>query len=56
MENTVRICPHCGKQYTDYPALSRKDGKTEICPACGQLEALEAWQRYQEQKGGADNA
>ena len=53
-----RICPRCGKPYTEYPAISRKDNKTEICPACGQLEALEAWQRYQETKteGGAENA
>lgn len=35
-----RICPRCGNAYTDYPALSRKDTKTEICPTCGQAEAL----------------
>lgn len=36
-----RICPLCGKTYTEYPALSRRDNKTEICPACGTREALE---------------
>lgn len=36
-----RICPRCGKKYTDYPAISRKDNKTEICPQCGVEEAME---------------
>lgn len=35
-----RICPICGREYTEYPALSRKDNKTEICPECGVNEAL----------------
>lgn len=35
-----RICPRCGNTYIDYPALSRKDNKTEICSTCGQAEAL----------------
>lgn len=53
----ARTCPRCGKTYTEYPAISRKDNTTEICPQCGQLEALEAWKEYQEgKKGGADNA
>lgn len=34
-------CPKCGKIYTDYPALSRRDNKTYICPRCGQKEAIE---------------
>ena len=38
----VRTCPICGKEYTGYPALSRKDDRTEICPDCGTKEALEA--------------
>lgn len=33
-------CPKCGKEYIGYPALSREDNKTEICPLCGVLEAL----------------
>lgn len=34
-------CPICGKEYTEPPAISRKDNKTGICPDCGTLEALE---------------
>lgn len=37
-----RICPKCGREYTDRPALSRTDNETEICPDCGTREALEA--------------
>ena len=37
-----RVCPKCGKTYTRYPALSRVDNETEICPDCGILEALES--------------
>ena len=37
----TRICPICGREYTDYPALSRRDNATEICPNCGVSEALE---------------
>ena len=33
-------CPICGKCYTGYPALSRKDNKTLICPDCGVAEAI----------------
>lgn len=36
-----RTCPLCGKEYTGYPALSRKDNVTEICPDCGTRESLE---------------
>ncbi|MEJ0072914.1 MAG: SHOCT domain-containing protein [Candidatus Saccharibacteria bacterium] len=40
-DNTAeKICPVCHEPYTDYPALSRKDNKTYICPACGVQEAL----------------
>ena len=35
-------CPKCGKTYTGYPAMSRADNKTEICPECGTREALDA--------------
>ena len=41
-ERVVRTCPICGKQYSDYPALSRADGVTLICPDCGTREALES--------------
>lgn len=40
MEKITRLCPICKKNYSDYPALSRKDNKTEICPSCGQEEAV----------------
>lgn len=35
-----RLCPRCGNFYYFYPAISRKDNKTEICSTCGQAEAL----------------
>lgn len=34
-------CPKCKKEIKGYPALSRKDNKTEICSECGTKEALE---------------
>ena len=40
--NETRTCPICGKTYHDHPALSRTDGRTEICPDCGVSQALEA--------------
>ena len=36
------ICPRCGQEYRGYPALSRADNKTMICPDCGTREALES--------------
>ena len=36
----MRVCPFCGQPYSEYPALSRTDNKTEICSDCGTLEAL----------------
>ena len=36
----VRICPACGEEYTDPPAISRRDNRTAICPECGMSEAL----------------
>ena len=33
-------CPKCGKYYEGYPALSREDNETEICPECGVKEAI----------------
>lgn len=35
-----RTCPRCGKRYNTYPAISRKDNKTKICPDCGTEEDL----------------
>lgn len=39
----IRICPICGNEYTDHPAISRRDNITEICPRCGTHEALEGF-------------
>jgi len=44
----VRVCPVCGKKYDGYPALSRKDNRTEICPDCGVVEALSAYFKFVE--------
>lgn len=33
-------CSKCNKEFTEAPALSRRDN-TEICPLCGSKEALE---------------
>lgn len=50
MNNNVRICQCCGRMYKEYPALSRHDNKTEICPACGTLEALADYYYYNSEK------
>jgi hypothetical protein len=34
------ICPKCKKEFSEIPAMSRRD-KSEICSLCGQKEALE---------------
>ncbi|MBP3805859.1 MAG: hypothetical protein J6I76_18575 [Oribacterium sp.] len=39
-EDTKRICPICGQEYTGRPAMSREDNKTPICPDCGTRQAL----------------
>ena len=41
-----RICPVCGSEYSEYPAISRRDNKTEICPECGRDEALEDFLKW----------
>lgn len=41
----IQRCPKCGKEFTEYPALSREDNKTEICPECGIAEAVETYSR-----------
>ena len=48
----IKICPKCGKEYTEHPAISRKDNKTEICSHCGMVEAMEAFAKHQ--KGGTN--
>ena len=37
----TRTCPKCGKEYTNYPAISRIDNVTPICPECGMREAMD---------------
>ncbi len=39
----IQRCPKCGKEFTEYPALSRVDNETEICPECGVAEAIKAF-------------
>ena len=35
------LCPSCNEHYSGFPALSRRDNKTDICSACGTREAME---------------
>ena len=35
------VCPRCDSTMTEFPALSRKDNKTDICSDCGTAEAME---------------
>ena len=39
-QNKLWKCPRCGTYTSDFPAISRRDNKTEICSACGLDEAL----------------
>ena len=39
----INRCPKCKKEFTEYPALSREDNETEICPECGVAEAIAAY-------------
>ena len=41
-KNEPKVCPLCGRTYTEVPALSRKDNTMLICPDCGTRESLEA--------------
>jgi predicted RNA-binding Zn-ribbon protein involved in translation (DUF1610 family) len=43
--NKEFVCPKCGMTSTEYPALSRRDNKTNICSPCGQIEAYEDYER-----------
>jgi len=45
-----KICPRCKNKIIGYPAISRADNKTEICPECGQMEALEALWKWRSNK------
>ncbi len=35
-----RICPRCEAPYVGWPALSRRDNRTDICPGCVSEEAM----------------
>ena len=37
---TEKFCPRCGRTYTQFPAVSRFNNKTYICPDCGTEEAM----------------
>ena len=37
----METCPRCNELYDGYPALSRLDNRTAICPACGTDEAMQ---------------
>lgn len=37
----IKICPACGNEYTEHPAISRMDNITEICSKCGTNEAID---------------
>ena len=41
------VCPICGQDYSEHPAISRKDNKSRICPSCGVNEALEDFLKYE---------
>ena len=36
----LSLCPKCNKKFKGYPAISREDNKTKICPTCGLIEAI----------------
>ena len=47
-ETPTYICGRCGKNCEGFPAISRKDNKTAICPNCGKAEAFEAYAAHLE--------
>lgn len=49
MSKITKICPKCGKEYAERPAISRIDN-SEICSECGALEALNAAGYSKEEK------
>jgi hypothetical protein len=43
---TTWVCPRCDHPTADYPAVSRKDNQTPVCPRCGTEEAVRQHQGY----------
>ena len=43
--NSAHICPVCGRQYFETPAISRRDESMKICSVCAATEALEDAQK-----------
>ena len=39
----IQRCQKCKKEFTEYPALSRADNETKICPERGIEEAISAY-------------
>jgi len=39
-KDEIKICPRCLGEYTGFPALSRRNNETDICPPCGTEEAM----------------
>lgn len=48
MRRKIKICPLCNQEIHGYPAISRKDNRTEICSRCGVLEALHDFALWKE--------
>ena len=46
----VSKCQKCKREFRGYPALSRVDNKTWICPRCGVKEALDATNLSEKEK------
>jgi len=45
MKEPVNICQKCGKEYTEFPALSRIDNQTELCSKCAEKEAMDEFEK-----------
>ena len=43
--NPAHICPVCGRQFFETPAVSRRDPEQKICSVCAATEALEDAQK-----------
>ena len=43
--NSAHICPVCGRQFFETPAISRRDESMKICSVCAATEALEDAQK-----------